>query len=85
MLQGCGTGASSIFLATCGYRVAGIDIVQQAVDRATAAAVTAGVSSVVHPPVNPRPVGGGHLHDSGTGEAVFLRQVLCAPALLQDG
>lgn len=40
---GCGTGASSIWLATCGYRVTAIDIVQEALDRAAAAVAAQGL------------------------------------------
>lgn len=47
--MGCGTGASSIWLASLGYRVTGIDIVQAAVDKAAATAAQHGL-----PPNNPK-------------------------------
>lgn len=41
---GCGTGSSCIFLASKGFQVVGVDIVQDAVKASTAAAKAAGIS-----------------------------------------
>lgn len=41
---GCGEGADSIWLATAGWRVTGVDVSRLALDRAAAHATTAGVA-----------------------------------------
>jgi SAM-dependent methyltransferase len=42
---GCGTGATSIYLASRGFEVTGVDFAPSAIDRARAAAAAAGVTA----------------------------------------
>jgi hypothetical protein len=72
-LQGCGTGTSSVFLATCGYSVVGVDIVQQAINSANAAAAAVGVGINSPASLDQRSMELGRSHHRSKGDAVFLR------------